>query len=240
MSLLKWFANDCRSSKTFYRFLDVWTEVRLVCVKVLVTSASKTQSIGKILFKYSDNNSHFKIVSPGRRSWCCTWLFTWKMTEIVWNRSLKDLEIEKRAREKRELERKVQTPASFSPLRSWQITAWSGCERQIVLFLECYRNGWTQPNRSDVGKGVRRRGVPELFDHLTCSSDTYIVSKVNMTSERPKTMTTVKCFILEYNIQSSSTWTYFMCIALLDQKMKSIRCPTSSNGLKTKTKQKQL
>lgn len=37
----------------------------------------------RIWFKHGDDCTLFQIVSPGRHSYCCTLLFTWKVTKIV-------------------------------------------------------------------------------------------------------------------------------------------------------------
>lgn len=35
------------------------------------------------IVKYGCHSAHYQEVSPGRLSWCCTWLYNWKVTEGV-------------------------------------------------------------------------------------------------------------------------------------------------------------
>lgn len=64
-------------------------------------------------------------------------------------------------KKKTTLERKVQILHTFSPPHSWPITAWSGCEWQIVRFGKQNKNCQTQPPPPPKfwrWKGVRKGG----------------------------------------------------------------------------------
>lgn len=68
----------------------------------------------------------------------------------------------------------VQTKIVISHLRTpWLVTAWSGCDCQIVGFLKLQKLADTFPPSSDVGKVCVGRVFQTLFNHLTTTVGVY-------------------------------------------------------------------